>query len=122
MKYMFALVFIIVSFFSQADEFCSNIASKADAERTIISSDESGYRVSGKGRLYFYTAPNERCKNSDVFIVSGDLVNASADYEGYTYIMYFTKEGKEFDGWVKSNRLIPTGTGIGPSDNTRNDE
>lgn len=122
MRYMFAFIFIMASFFSHADEFCSNIESKADAERVIISSDESGYKVSGKGRLYFHTAPNERCKSNDVFIVSGDLVNASADYDGYTYIMYFNKEGKEFDGWVKSNRLIQTGTGIGPSDNIRKDE
>ena len=52
-----------------------------------------------------------------MFITPGDLVNALTDYNNYTYIMYFTRDGKNVDGWVKSNQLTPTGTGIGSSEN-----
>lgn len=115
MKVVFFLILTLVSFCSEADDYCSRVSSKADVERTMIPGDESGYRVSGKGRLYFYSSPNDQCRTKDIFIVPGDLVNAIADYEGFTYIMYFTKSGKDVEGWVRTSHLVATGTGIGPS-------
>lgn len=73
-----------MSFVSQADDFCSNASSKADTERAIIPSDESGFKVTGKGRVYFYSTPNEQCAIKNVFIVPGDIVSASVDYGDYT--------------------------------------
>ncbi|WP_336220684.1 hypothetical protein [Citrobacter amalonaticus] len=117
---MKALIILLLSFspmISHAEDYCSSVSDKADTERAIIPSSDSGYKVSGRGRAYFYSAPDEKCAIKNLFIIPGDLVNASADYNNYTYIMYFTKDGKDVEGWVKSNQLTPTGTGIGPSDN-----
>ncbi|MGK3141386.1 hypothetical protein [Pantoea sp. C2G6] len=117
MKAFIILLFSISPLISHAEDFCSSVAAKADSERIIIPSGDSGCKVSGKGRAYFYSAPNEKCKIKNLFIIPGDLVNASADYNDYTYIIYFKKDGDGVEGWVKSNRLAPTGTGIGPSVN-----
>lgn len=54
-----------------------------------------------------------------MFIVPGDLISAYADFGDYTYIMYFTKDGKDVEGWVRSDRLVETGTGIGPSEENK---
>lgn len=34
------------------------------------------YRVKGKGRLYFHSAPDKRCRSTDVFVVPGDTMAA----------------------------------------------
>ncbi|TBN93440.1 hypothetical protein EYZ49_23365 [Salmonella enterica subsp. salamae serovar 13,22:z:-] len=117
MKVLIILLFSLTPLISHAEDFCSSVSDKADTERTIIPSSDSGYKVLGEGRAFFYSAPNEKCKIKSLFLIPGDLVNALADYNNYTYIMYFTKDGKGVEGWVKSNRLTPTGTGIGPSEN-----
>lgn len=119
MKVLIILLLSLASLplISHSEDFCFSVSDKADTERVIIPSSDSGYKVSGAGRAYFYSAPNEKCKIRNLFIIPGDLVNALADYNNYTYIMYFTKDGKDVEGWVKSNRLTPTGTGIGPSEN-----
>ncbi|HDI3032921.1 TPA: hypothetical protein PL572_001565 [Cronobacter turicensis] len=116
MKILFALLITLLSFTSQANDFCSKLSTKADDERAIIQSSESGYKTSGKGRVYFYSAPSEKCRIKNTFIIPGDLVNAYADFGDYTYIMYFTKDGKDVEGWVRTDRLVETGTGIGPSE------
>jgi len=115
MKFFFKVLIFFIAFSSQAKEVCDLALKKANEERVIIPSYQSGHKVSGDGRLYFYSAPDEQCKINDLFIINGDLVNASVDYNEFTYVIYFSKGGKEFDGWVKSNRLVPTGTGIGPA-------
>ena len=117
MKALVILLLSLAPLISHAEDFCLIVSAKADTERAIIPSSDSGYKVSGKGRAYFYSAPNEKCAIKNLFIIPGDLVNASADYNNYTYVMFFTKDGKDVEGWVKSNRLAPTGTGIGPSEN-----
>ncbi|MGN5575475.1 hypothetical protein [Enterobacter sp. Lyrl_3] len=116
MKALIVLLLSFVPLISNAEDFCSSVSAKADIERAIIPSSDSGYKVSGKGRAYFYFAPNEKCAIKNLFIIPGDLVNGYADYNNFTYIMYFTKDGKDVEGWMKSNRLAPTGTGIGPSE------
>lgn len=119
MKILFALLITLLSFTSQANDFCSKLSTKADDERAIIQSSESGYKASGKGRVYFYSAPSEKCRIKNTFIIPGDLVNAYADFGDYTYIMYFTKDGKDVEGWVRTDRLVETGTGIGPSEENK---
>lgn len=93
---------------------CSDINKIAAKRQEKTPSDNSGYVIKNAGRTYFYSAPDERCKIKELFIVQGDLVNVYADYNGFSSIMYFKKNGVPVTGWVHSDTLKPTRTGIGP--------
>lgn len=103
-----------------ADEsLCQKFDSISDKEKILIDSFQSGCKVIGKGKAYFYTAPDFNCKINKLFLIEGDLANAYFDYSDFTFIMYLDKKGKTIEGWIESNRLTPTGTGIGPSDENK---
>jgi len=87
------------------------------AERT--SSVESGHTVSKKGRSYFYSAPDDKCKTSK-FIIYKDRVDVYMEYNGFSYVMYFGKDDVTTEGWVKSTNLKKNGYGIGDGDNNNN--
>jgi hypothetical protein len=72
--------------------------------------------VVGKGRLQFYSAPNEHCPMDGVFVVRNDTLVAYAETDdGWTSVMYLNpKSGADHSGWVRSSRLKVTGT-VGPS-------
>ncbi|EMO5717048.1 hypothetical protein RVW00_002023 [Enterobacter bugandensis] len=93
---------------------CSGANRIAAAMQKKIPSDNSGYVIHNAGRTYFYSAPDESCKIKDLFLVQGDLVNAYADYNGFSSIMYFTKNGDPVSGWIHSDTLKPTRAGIDP--------
>ncbi|MBV8044014.1 hypothetical protein [Pluralibacter sp.] len=93
---------------------CSDADNIAAKKQEKIPSDNSGYVIKSTGRTYFYSAPDESCRIKDLFIVQGDLVNVYADYNGFTSIMYFKKNGNPITGWVHSDTLKPTKTGVGP--------
>ena len=71
--------------------------------------------VTGAGRLQFYSAPNERCAMSGVFIIPKDeLVAYAATDDGWSQVMYMNpRTGNIVSGWVRSARLKQTGT-MGP--------
>lgn len=76
---------------------------------------DSGRAVVGQGRLQFYSAPALRCKMQGTFIVPGDQVVAYTEHNGFTSVMYLhPKTQEDTMGWVSSNRLRRTGTGIAP--------
>ena len=69
--------------------------------------------VTEKGRLYFYTLPNEICK-SEIFIVKGDVVQIIDSYpsddlsfsNSFARVMYYSKKMKgDVVGWVKMSSL-----------------
>jgi hypothetical protein len=71
--------------------------------------------VTGAGRLQFYSAPNARCAMPGVFVIPGDrlIAYAVADH-GWSSVMYSNpRTGDITNGWVRSDRLKPTGT-VGP--------
>ncbi len=72
------------------------------------------HRVIGEGRLQFYSAPDERCRMPGVFIIPKDEVIAYSEFGSYTRVMYLKKAGGDAIGWVRSERLHGTGTGISP--------
>ncbi|MBD2801529.1 hypothetical protein ID854_13960 [Xenorhabdus sp. M] len=117
------LLFIITIFISTNSFSEENVCEKfnliSETEAELINASTSGYKVIGKGRAYFYTSPNVNCKNDNVFIIKNDLVNAYSVYGDFTSIMYLDKNQNLIQGWVQSSRLIPTGTGIGPSDENK---
>jgi hypothetical protein len=106
------LIFIITACSpSFADSItCDSISKKAETEQNIIS-PVAGYQVIGDGRLYFHFAPDEKCRNKDVFVIPGDQLIAYTEYKGWFSVMYLNpKTGKDFEGWVQSKRLKFTGT------------
>ncbi len=68
--------------------------------------------VIGKGRLQFYSAPDERCRMDGVFIVPKDEVIAYAQTaDGWTNVMYVNPDtNRDVQGWVRSKRLKVKGT------------
>jgi hypothetical protein len=71
--------------------------------------------VTGTGRLQFYSAPNERCTMSGVFVIPKDELVAYAETDnGWSQVMYMNpRSGNIVTGWVRSARLKQTGT-VGP--------
>lgn len=112
MKTLFLLFFLVCSFSSWGE--CHDINSRAEIYQNVISTSESGYVVSDNARVYFYSAPDERCKIKDLFIIHGDLVDVYSEYKGFLSVIFFKKNGETVDGWVHSSSIKPTGTGIGP--------
>ncbi|MEA9390197.1 hypothetical protein SJI19_06480 [Acerihabitans sp. TG2] len=109
---LFILFFLSISLY--AKEECDEINAKSESSQSYVDGEQSGYIVSGSGRLYFYDAPDEKCINKKIFLIKGDLVNVYAEFNGFSSVMYFKKNGETVEGWLKSQILLPTGTGIGP--------
>ncbi|HCJ7370011.1 TPA: hypothetical protein NVL56_001941 [Enterobacter hormaechei subsp. xiangfangensis] len=92
---------------------CSDANKMAVAMQEKTPFDDLVYVIKNAGRTYIYSAPDESCKIKDLFLVQGDLVNANADYNGFSSIIYFKKNGASVSGWIHSDTLTPTKTGIG---------
>lgn len=43
-----------------------------------------------------------------------DTVQAYADVQDFTYVVYWDAKGNDVSGWMQNSRLVSTGTGIGP--------
>jgi hypothetical protein len=88
---------------------------EAGSEHVPIFSPPLADVVTGAGRLQFYSAPNERCAMSGVFVVPKDELVAYAETDdGWSSVMYMnTRTGNTVQGWVRSARLKQTGT-MGP--------
>ena len=107
-----AIFFVLLCFFtsaSLADEAeCTKLAARVDGP-------EYNYRppleaaVIGKGRLYFYSAPSERCKMKGVFVVPGDVLTVYKSFDGWANVMYIAKSGEDFMGWVLEKRINKIG-------------
>lgn len=111
-KTLFFLLFI--TFNTMAAVNCRTLDQAAQTHSTHFENSNNGFSVIGKGRLYFHSVPDLRCKESKVFIIPNDKVNAYLDYHGYYYVMYFNRRGEQVEGWVDSNRLKENNTGIAP--------
>ncbi|MNT77197.1 hypothetical protein D3C72_2162830 [compost metagenome] len=112
-KIILALLFSYSSLsYGEVDSYCLGIDAIGKVEAERISSAESGYTVSTKGRSYFYSAPDDKCKTNK-FIIFKDQVDAYMEYNSFHYIMYFGKDGVTTEGWVKSERLKENGYGVG---------
>lgn len=108
-----ALLFFYSSLsYGEVDDYCSKKDAVGEVEAERINSAESGYTVSKKGRSYFYSAPDDKCKTSK-FIVFKDQVDAYMEYNSFHYIIYFGKNGVTTEGWVKSEHLKKNGYGVG---------
>ena len=83
----------------QAENVCAMPAEPAGA-------DERVFKVSGRGRLPFLSAPRPGCEQPGIFIIPGDAVRASRRVDAYTFVRYVNpKNGRAAQGWVLSSRL-----------------
>ncbi|QXG53264.1 hypothetical protein [Pantoea eucalypti] len=112
-KLLCALAFSL-PLMATANDFCQNLSSKANNKGVNFDNTDNVYKVGGKGRLYFYSAPDEKCIKREVFVVPGNELYAYVEYKDYYSVMYVTNDGNQVDGWVKKDRLVETHTGIAP--------
>lgn len=97
-----------------ANEFCQNLDKNASAKGVRFDNTDNVYKVNGKGRLQFYSAPDVQCLDKGTFVIPGDSLYAYVEYQGFYSVMYLTKDGDQVTGWVEKNRLQETGKGIAP--------
>lgn len=105
LKIVFALIpsLFIINTASAATPAC-----KVDPQTEIHLSENYEYQVAGSGRLYFYSAPDEKCIDKKVFVIPGDNLTAYTEFgtEGrWTSVAYIPKNGETVSGWVHTERL-----------------
>lgn len=62
--------------------------------------------IVGEGRAYFHTAPVEDCRDKSLFLIPGDGVEVSAEFDGYAKVNFYNnKTNKKYSGWLKLERL-----------------
>jgi len=94
---------------------CDALNRRAQAQGDDVMGSEAGRVVTGKGRLPFYSAPDDACRIDGLFIVEHDHVDARADYGRFTSVVYLNPRTRGIaEGWVPTARLKPDGTGIAP--------
>lgn len=103
-KIFMCSIFLLCSFKASAIS-CQELAKIAD-ENSGVSTTKYNYSVKGKKgfRTYFHSAPSNKCKIKDLFIIPKDSVIAYTyfKYENkdWMYVMYMDKKGNDTSGWV----------------------
>ncbi|VWC88307.1 hypothetical protein [Burkholderia lata] len=94
---------------------CDALNRRAQAQGDYVTGSDAGRVVTGKGRLPFYSAPDDACRIDGLFIVEHDHVDARTDYGRFTSVVYLSPRTRSLaEGWVPTARLKPDGTGIAP--------
>lgn len=106
---------LLLSCAAQADDFCASLDAQAATQGVRTDSTENVYKVTGKGRLFFYSAPDNRCPMADTFIIPGQQVYNYVEYKNYALVMYMAKGDRQVTGWVDKARLIASDAGVGPN-------
>ena len=81
---------------------------KGDVPEEIVLAERYQYKVAGSGRLHLHTGPDDKCINKKVFVIPGDDLVAfteAGDNGEWTSVMYVAKNGDDYSGWVRTNRL-----------------
>ena len=94
---------------AQSTDVCPTAYEKAEQEKVAIPAHLSGRTVTGVGRLYFYLAPDDRCRNKNVFVIPNDRIEVYAQYGEFTEVIYWNPaSGAGVAGWVPSFRIVET--------------
>jgi len=81
---------------------------KTGVQEEIVLAERYQYKVAGTGRLHLHTAPNDKCVNKKVFVIPGDDLVAfteAGEHGEWTSVMYVAKDGDDYSGWVRTERL-----------------
>ncbi|ALM82801.1 hypothetical protein [Bordetella sp. N] len=66
--------------------------------------------VAPSKRVYLRSAPDEQCVAGQPFIVKGDHVTVYKPYKEWMQVMYVSKSGEDYTGWVKETEIKESGT------------
>ncbi len=88
---------------------CDSAAKQAEAD-PILLVPRVYFAVTGEGRLFFHSAPDQACKLADTFVIPGDSLIGYSEFKSWTSVMYTKANGDPVLGWVRSDRLRRTGT------------
>jgi len=61
--------------------------------------------VIGRGRVALYSAPSKSCRNPQVAMARGESLTVYKPYKDWLNVMYVSKGGQDFTGWVRSSRV-----------------
>lgn len=81
---------------------------KGDVPEEVVLAERYQYKVAGTGRLHLHTGPSEKCINKKVFVIPGDDLVAfteAGENGEWTSVMYMAKNGDDYSGWVRTERL-----------------
>jgi hypothetical protein len=94
---------------------CDALNRRAQGRGDYVMGSGAGRVVTGKGRLPFFSAPDDACRIDGLFIVEHDHVDARTEYGRFTSVVYLNPRTRGMaEGWVSTARLKPDGTGIAP--------
>jgi len=94
---------------------CDALNRRAQAQGDYVMGSDAGRVVIGNGRLPFLSAPDDACRIDGLFIVEHDHVDARTEYGRFTSVVYLNSRTRGIaEGWVRTARLKPDGTGIAP--------
>lgn len=83
-------------------------ACEVDPQMEVHLKENYAYHVTGTGRLYFYSAPNEKCIDKKVSVIPGGHLTAYSELgtDGkWTRVAYNAKNGEPISCWVRTERL-----------------
>ena len=114
MTLLFAiLVFPAALARAEPADVCVMAFAQAETNQTLIPGQLSARGVTGAGRLHFHSAPDRRCLLKDLFVISGNRLDAYAEQGEFTQVIYWnTITGAGTAGWVLSSRLAAAATTI----------
>ncbi|MDN7699826.1 hypothetical protein R0290_06670 [Burkholderia semiarida] len=94
---------------------CDALNRRAQAQGDDVMGSDAGRVVIGNGRLPFFSAPDDACRIDGLFVVEHDHVDARTKYGDFTSVVYLNPRTQGIaEGWVRTARLKPDGTGIAP--------
>jgi hypothetical protein len=105
-----ALVLTIVVQGACADDgICDKAARQAEADPVLLV-PRVYFAVKSGPRLFFYSAPDQACRQADTFVIAGDSLIGYLEFKGWISVMFTKTNGDPVMGWVRSERLRATGT------------
>jgi hypothetical protein len=109
-KLVAALVLTMIVQGAYADDgTCDMAGRRAEAHPTLLV-PRVYFAVTSGPRLFFYSAPDQACRQADTFVIAGDSLIGYSEFKGWISVMFAKPNGDPVMGWVRSERLRATGT------------
>jgi hypothetical protein len=100
----FILLTCLIQISFAAEPTCARLSKQADSMDDNYRPPLEG-KVIGNKKLYFYTAPDSQCKMKGIFVIKGDSLTVYSPYKNWLNVMYITKDGEDYIGWVSSKQV-----------------
>lgn len=114
MKKIFFFLFFYCAY-AFSEDFCADLAKKTEGDQSYIEHSLSSFNVISKEKLYFNSAPNDKCRNNKLFLIYGDVVTGYTEYDGFLFCVFYKKNGESVEGWLNLSGLKNNGYKNGPS-------